>query len=118
MERWPEGTYHDVIGLCKVAKLNGEDGIKEMRSGESDSHMLDFSPRNYLFLPFDDDYSLIGACDPLAGKVIHGVGSPVQSPNGHDDGSGKPPVHTVGDVLITSVLVAGQRSRILIEIVP
>ena len=26
-ERFPEGKYQDVIGLCKVAKLNGEDGI-------------------------------------------------------------------------------------------
>ena len=27
LERWPEGKYQDVIGLCKVAKLEGEDGI-------------------------------------------------------------------------------------------
>lgn len=26
-ERFPKGKYRDVIGLCKVAKLNGEDGI-------------------------------------------------------------------------------------------
>lgn len=26
-ERFPEGKYQDVIGLCKVAKLDGEDGI-------------------------------------------------------------------------------------------
>ena len=26
-ERFPEGVYCDVIGLCKVAKLDGEDGI-------------------------------------------------------------------------------------------
>ena len=29
LERWPDGKYHDVIGLCKVAKLEGEDGIKD-----------------------------------------------------------------------------------------
>ena len=29
LERWPEGQYQDVIGLCKVAKLDGEDGIKD-----------------------------------------------------------------------------------------
>lgn len=29
MERFPEGKYQDVVGLCKVAKLEGEDGIKE-----------------------------------------------------------------------------------------
>jgi len=27
LERWPDGVYRDVIGLCKVAKLEGEDGI-------------------------------------------------------------------------------------------
>lgn len=27
LERWPDGRYQDVIGLCKVAKLEGEDGI-------------------------------------------------------------------------------------------
>lgn len=27
LERWPDGQYRDVIGLCKVAKLEGEDGI-------------------------------------------------------------------------------------------
>lgn len=27
LERWPDGKYNDVIGLCKVAKLEGEDGI-------------------------------------------------------------------------------------------
>ena len=27
LERWPNGVYQDVIGLCKVAKLDGEDGI-------------------------------------------------------------------------------------------
>ena len=26
-ERFPEGKYQDVIGLCKAAKLDGEDGI-------------------------------------------------------------------------------------------
>lgn len=29
LERWPEGKYKDVVGLCKVAKLDGEDGIKD-----------------------------------------------------------------------------------------
>lgn len=28
-ERFPDGKYKDVIGLCKVAKLEGEDGIKD-----------------------------------------------------------------------------------------
>lgn len=29
MARFPEGKYQDVVGLCKVAKLEGEDGIKD-----------------------------------------------------------------------------------------
>ena len=29
LERWPEGKYQDVIGLCKVAKITGEDGIED-----------------------------------------------------------------------------------------
>ena len=28
-ERFPEGKYCDVIGLCKVAALDGEDGIRD-----------------------------------------------------------------------------------------
>ena len=28
-EKFPEGKYRDVIGLCKAAKLEGEDGIRE-----------------------------------------------------------------------------------------
>ena len=28
-ERFPEGKYCDVIGLCKVVKINDEDGIKD-----------------------------------------------------------------------------------------
>lgn len=28
-ERFPDGVYQDIIGLCKVAKINGEDGIKD-----------------------------------------------------------------------------------------
>lgn len=28
-ERFPDGTYNDATGLCKVAKLDGEDGIRD-----------------------------------------------------------------------------------------
>ena len=28
-ERFPDGVYRDVTGLCKVAKLDGEDGIRD-----------------------------------------------------------------------------------------
>ena len=29
LERFPDGVYRDVVGLCKVASLKGEDGIEE-----------------------------------------------------------------------------------------
>lgn len=29
LERWPDGEYRDIIGLCKVAKISGEDGIED-----------------------------------------------------------------------------------------
>jgi len=29
LERFPEGKYQDITGLCKVATIEGEDGIKE-----------------------------------------------------------------------------------------
>lgn len=29
LERFPEGKYQDVIGLCKIAKIDGEDGIED-----------------------------------------------------------------------------------------
>lgn len=29
LERWPKGKYRDVIGLCKAAPLDGEDGIRD-----------------------------------------------------------------------------------------
>ena len=29
LERFPDGLYHDVVGLCKVAKIDGEDGIAD-----------------------------------------------------------------------------------------
>lgn len=29
LERWPDGKYRDITGLCKVAKLDGEDGIRD-----------------------------------------------------------------------------------------
>ena len=29
LERWSDGIYRDVIGLCKVAKIAGEDGIED-----------------------------------------------------------------------------------------
>ena len=28
-ERFPDGKYRDVVGLCRVAKIEGEDGIKD-----------------------------------------------------------------------------------------
>lgn len=29
LERWPDGKYQDILGLCKVAKIDGEDGVRD-----------------------------------------------------------------------------------------
>lgn len=46
-ERFPEGKYKDVIGLCKVAKLEGEDGIKDQD--------YSLNPGRYVGVVIEDD---------------------------------------------------------------
>lgn len=46
-ERFPEGKYCDVIGLCKVAKIEGEDGIKEQD--------YSLNPGRYVGVVIEDD---------------------------------------------------------------
>lgn len=46
-ERFPKGVYQDVIGLCKVAKLEGEDGIKEQD--------YSLNPGRYVGVVIEDD---------------------------------------------------------------
>jgi len=45
--RFPDGKYTDVIGLCKVAKLNGEDGIKDQD--------YSLNPGRYVGVVIEDD---------------------------------------------------------------
>lgn len=47
LERFPEGKYEDVIGLCKVAKLEGEDGIIEQD--------YSLNPGRYVGVVIEDD---------------------------------------------------------------
>lgn len=47
LERWPEGKYQDVIGLCKVAKLEGEDGIIDQD--------YSLNPGRYVGVVIEDD---------------------------------------------------------------
>lgn len=47
MERFPKGEYQDVIGLCKVAKLEGEDGIKDQD--------YSLNPGRYVGVVIEDD---------------------------------------------------------------
>jgi type I restriction enzyme M protein len=47
MERFPEGKYEDVVGLCKVAKLEGEEGIKEQD--------YSLNPGRYVGVVIEDD---------------------------------------------------------------
>ena len=46
-ERFPEGKYRDIIGLCKVAKLEGEDGIKDQD--------YSLNPGRYVGVVIEDD---------------------------------------------------------------
>lgn len=46
-ERFPEGKYRDVIGLCKIAKLEGEDGIKDQD--------YSLNPGRYVGVVIEDD---------------------------------------------------------------
>lgn len=47
LERFPDGKYEDVVGLCKVAKLEGEDGIIDQ--GYS------LNPGRYVGVVIEDD---------------------------------------------------------------
>lgn len=46
-EKFPDGKYQDVIGLCKVAKLEGEDGIKDQD--------YSLNPGRYVGVVIEDD---------------------------------------------------------------
>ena len=46
-ERFPEGEYADVVGLCKVAKLEGEDGIIDQD--------YSLNPGRYVGVVIEDD---------------------------------------------------------------
>ncbi|WP_239746530.1 MULTISPECIES: class I SAM-dependent DNA methyltransferase [unclassified Mammaliicoccus] len=47
LERFPDGKYQDVIGLCKVAKLDGEDGIIDQD--------YSLNPGRYVGIVIEDD---------------------------------------------------------------
>lgn len=47
IDRFPEGIYRDVIGLCKVATLDEEDGIKDQD--------YSLNPGRYVGVVFEDD---------------------------------------------------------------
>lgn len=46
-ERFPEGKYKDVVGLCKAAKIEGEDGIKDQE--------YSLNPGRYVGVVIEDD---------------------------------------------------------------
>lgn len=46
-ERFPKGVYQDVIGLCKAARLDGEDGIKDQD--------YSLNPGRYVGVVIEDD---------------------------------------------------------------
>lgn len=46
-EKFPEGKYRDIIGLCKVVKINEEDGIKEQN--------YSLNPGRYVGIAIEED---------------------------------------------------------------
>ena len=46
-ERFPEGRYRDVVGLCKAAKIEGEDGIRDQD--------YSLNPGRYVGVVIEDD---------------------------------------------------------------
>ena len=46
-ERFPDGKYADIIGLCKVSKIEGEDGIKDQD--------YSLNPGRYVGVVIEDD---------------------------------------------------------------
>ena len=46
-ERFPDGEYKDVVGLCKAAKIEGEDGIKDQD--------YSLNPGRYVGVVIEDD---------------------------------------------------------------
>lgn len=46
-ERFPDGEYRDVVGLCKAAKIEGEDGIKDQD--------YSLNPGRYVGVVMEDD---------------------------------------------------------------
>lgn len=47
LDRFPDGKYRDVVGLCKVANLEGEDGIKDQD--------YSLNPGRYVGVVIEDD---------------------------------------------------------------
>ncbi len=47
MNRFPNGEYNDVVGLCKAAKIEGEDGIKDQD--------YSLNPGRYVGVVIEDD---------------------------------------------------------------
>ena len=45
--RFPDGVYRDVVGLCKAAKIEGEDGIKDQD--------YSLNPGRYVGVVIEDD---------------------------------------------------------------
>ncbi len=46
-ERFPDGKYEDIVGLCKAAKIEGEDGIKDQD--------YSLNPGRYVGVVIEDD---------------------------------------------------------------
>lgn len=73
-ERFPEGKYQDVIGLCKVAKLDGEEGISEQEYSLNVGRYVGISFDSYKVTQdeFVSKHSkLMQEFDEMSEKVLH-----------------------------------------------
>lgn len=72
-ERFPEGKYQDIIGLCKVAKIDEEDGIKDQEYSLNVSRYVGISFDNYKISYNEFVYKhkiLMNDFDKLSDKII------------------------------------------------
>lgn len=53
LERWPEGKYRDITGLCKVAKIKAEEGKEDDESIEAQDYSLNSG--RYVGVVIEDD---------------------------------------------------------------
>lgn len=83
LERFPEGKYQDVIGLCKVATIDGEDGIEDqdwsLNTGRyvgvviEDDGLTHEEFRNQMLYLYDEFEKLMDEAKTLESDIIKNI---------------------------------------------